>query len=210
MKYLIWVTQKDEIEKMFSAPVSTIDSDYFKREVLPSLTPISQDFYCKSFAAILQTLAKWSYILYQEKLYWCIEWTPGFIVLEFQPDGIIQGAALRSPIPTFGRRTPLPVDLENEFDDELYENHQYNLIFDAWDAQFDKQTRNWKKFLLVSKEDREQYDKCIRYIDNLASKVEELYQQDIKNFMQKSFDRIGKWAGEGKRTVMNIETPPYS
>lgn len=210
MKYLIWVTQKDETEKMFSASVSTIDSDYFKREVLPSLTPISHDFYCKSFAAILQTLARWSYILYQEKLYWCIEWQPGFIVLEFQADGTIQGVALRSPIPTFGRRTPLPVDLENEFDDELYENHQYNLIFDAWDAQFDKQTRNWNKFQPVSKEDREQYDKCIRHIDNLASKVEELYQQDTKNFMQNCFDRIDKWAGKGKRTVMNTETPPYS
>jgi len=41
MKYLIWVMQKDETEKMFSAPIDTIDSYYFKREVLSSLTPIS-------------------------------------------------------------------------------------------------------------------------------------------------------------------------
>ena len=199
MKYLIWVTEKDNSEKMYAAPVDKIDSDYFKREVTSYLKPISQAFYCQSFCAILQTLSRWSYVLYNEKLYWCILWgTSGLIVLEFQDDGTIQGVALRSP------------HKDEHWNDGIYENHQYNLVYTAWDAQFEEEKRTWKNFKPISNQDveKQHFNKCILPIDTLAPKIEEAYQKDTENFMKKCLNRVEQWFGEGRKTKMDCETPP--
>ena len=211
MKYIIWVTQDDETEKMYAAPVDKIEKEYFIKEIIPSLQPISQDFYTESFVVILQTLARWSYILYDEKIYWCIEWDPGLIVLEIQKNGTLQALALRSPNPSFGNRIALAEDLKFQPDYEDYENHQYSLIFDAWDAQFDKEDRKYRKFEPVNKDglEKQHFDKCIIHIDNLAPIVEEKYQQDTKNFMDKCQARIDKWADIGKRTLLKHKTPVF-
>lgn len=211
MKYIIWVEQDNATQKMHVAPVSKIDKDYFIEEIIPSLQPISQNFYTESFVVILQTLARWSYIVYEGKIYWCVEWAPGLIVLEIQENGTLQALALRSPNPSFGSRTALAEDLEFQPDYEDYENHQYNLIFDAWDAQFDKKKREWKQFKPVNEDDLEKqhFDRCIVHIDNMAPIVEEKYQQDPENFMNNCKNRIDKWSGTGKRTLFKHKTPVF-
>ncbi|PHS31842.1 MAG: hypothetical protein COA95_04975 [Methylophaga sp.] len=155
-------------------------------------------------------MARWSYILYKEKIYWCIEWDPSLIVLEIQQNGVLQAVSMRDPRPSFGGRVPLQADLEFQVDYEDYENHQYNLIFNAWDSQYEEQERKWMKFESVKDNSLEKlhFNKCISHIDNLAPKIEEFYQQDPEHFINKCKNRIEKWAGKGKRVLLKHKTPP--
>jgi len=53
----------------------------------------------------------------KKNLYWCIEWTPGLLVIDLTP-GAMQWAARRSPNPEFGGRRASKAEIQN---------------FDAWE-----------------------------------------------------------------------------
>jgi hypothetical protein len=49
-------------------------------------------------AAVLRTMAKYSYVLDGKELYWCIDSTPGLVMVKMAPDTDMQRVALCSPI----------------------------------------------------------------------------------------------------------------
>ena len=115
--------------RAYHGEVRPSSQEYLRRFVLPNLQAIPDALYTGGLLAVQHSLAKSVYLVEGEDLYWLIEWSPGLIVVRVRPEGPLEAAALRSPIPTFGGREPLP-DEDPDHDPEI--NHQYNLIFDAW------------------------------------------------------------------------------
>lgn len=195
MKYMIYVKDEDEQTVLLQAPLDAEDQRYFEQLVLPTLTPISVEDYAHSFAVILHSFARFSYILNSGNVYWCIEWDPGLIVVQFSCDGSLAWTAIRSPIPDFGGRTPLDIDLEKE--DEDGENYQYNLIFNAWDAQFDEQLRVRDSFLPATEETIATFETALRTPNLVGEELQKNYSASPDEWRKSSKDNIDRWAGVG-------------
>src|SRR5258708_6066379 len=106
------------------APVPEREMYYLIDKVLPTMRPLSNAAYMLGPAVILGTLARYSYILFDRAVYWCVGWEPGLVVVLFSGDGGMAWTAIRSPVPEFGGRTPLQEDLDAY--DETTDNPQYN------------------------------------------------------------------------------------
>lgn len=193
MHYIIFVD-----DKMMYAPVLQDDHNYFCK-ILPFLKPLSDEDYMSGSAYLLQTMAKYSYILFEKDVYWCVERSPGLIVVRFSPDGAMASAALRSPVPDFGGRKPDPRDL-GKYDPDA-ENHQYNLVFRAWDAQFDEQWRKWSKFKVAGPKIIREFEAALAHADKLSSQLEKKYTNEARMaaWIDKCEKNVDEWAGEGAR-----------
>ncbi|MFY7669766.1 hypothetical protein ACOSP6_01625 [Tenacibaculum sp. MEBiC06402] len=192
MKYIIW----DEDDTPLSAEVQIQDKEYFKRYVIPNLKPITENDYIEAFSVILHTAARSAYILFDEKCFWLIEWEPGLIILEFQKEEVINFTALRSPIPNFGGREPLEIDIVLEEEEDI-DNHQYNLIFNAWDAQFDKQHREWYNFKSASQNELKLFNDCLLYADKLGDFTQSKFENNYENYLKTGKKKIQSLAGTG-------------
>src|SRR5437773_6819026 len=106
INYVIFVEKTERETVMFTGPLDSGDRHYFENGIFPALRPLSDDEYMNGPAVILHTLARFSYILYNNDVYWCAEWDPGLIVVRFSPGGAMAWSAFRSPIPNFGGREP--------------------------------------------------------------------------------------------------------
>jgi hypothetical protein len=98
---------------LLTAPVGEWDAEYFTDEILPTLRPMSDEEYMHGPAYILSSFAHYSYVLYEQDVYWCVEWDPGLIVIRLSPDATMAWNAFRSPIPDFGGREPQQEDVDN-------------------------------------------------------------------------------------------------
>ena len=143
MQYVILVEQKRQPPIMHTASIDQDDAAYLRRAA-ETLQPLSVEDYMRGPAAILHMLARYSYVLDGNDVYWCVEWTPGMIVIKFSRGGQMQWTALRSPVPDFGGRKPTKQDLDAY--DKDAPNPQVNLIFDPWTAQLDEEDRQAKGF----------------------------------------------------------------
>lgn len=197
MRYLIFVDDGNEQQKMYEGPVNELDCRYLANVVAPTLRPLKAEEYEQSFAAILHTFARFSYILSGEDVYWCVEWSPGLIVVRFSPNGAMAWSALRSPVPEFGGRVPLQTDVESY--DEDAENHQYNLVFSAWDAQFDEKYREWGKFLPASQEAIIAHGAALGIVNSLGEQLKKKYSNSFQEWAKECRNNIDRLAGEGLR-----------
>src|SRR5262245_61781520 len=135
MQYVNFVYEGDDDPTLHTGPVPENDAAYLRRAAA-HLRTLSDEDYMTGPACILHTLAKYSYVLDDQDLYWCVEWPPGLLVVRMAPGKGLEWVALRSPVPNFGGREPLPEDGDpGEYDED--NNPQYNLIFTPWDAQYD-------------------------------------------------------------------------
>lgn len=146
MQYIIFVSEGEAAAPvLWSRSVAPGEETYLRELVFLALRPLSEEEYKSGPARILNTAARYSYVLDDDTVYWCVEWEPGLLVLRFTPDSALALAELRSPNPQFGGREATPEELANYDEDNEEEAHQYNLIFDAWDAQFDEDEReDWE------------------------------------------------------------------
>lgn len=183
-------------DKMFSAPVEEADAEYL-RKIAENLEPISDEEYMNRQALFLQTLARFSYVLHDKELFWCVEWEPGLVVTKFSPDGKLAAGAFRSPNPNFGGRKASKSELANW--DEDAENYQYNLVFRAWDAQFDEQWRKWRKFKKASKEIQAEYLAALVHVDSLGVQLEKTYKSKsaIDKWQRQCKKNLEHWAAKG-------------
>lgn len=197
MQYVNFVYEGDDGPTLHTGPVPANDSAYL-RQAATRLKPLSDEDYMTGPACILQTMAKYSYVLDDQDLYWCIEWDPGLLVVRMTPGKELQWVALRSPVPNFGGREPLPEDGDpDDYDDD--DNPQYNLIFTPWDAQYDKQHRDWDSFIPADNEVQTRFENALARVNALASVMESRYADDREGWFERCKQNLEKWCGEGVR-----------
>lgn len=185
MKYLIWVIG-DEDEELYSGKVPGGDAEYLEK-IIPLLEPVSRADYVSGLAVILSTAARYSYIQVDDEILWCIEWSPGFIVVKFSPDGQIHGAAVKGLNPCFGGRVATDEELD-AFDED--NNPQYNLIFDPWDAQFDEEYRVSENYRLASEDEIQRFQKALEFCGDLEAINDTAFEKSKAN--------IQAWSGSGR------------
>jgi hypothetical protein len=196
MQYVNFAYEDSDESTLYTGPVPENDAAYL-RQAATHLQPLSDEEYMTGPAVILHTMAKFSYVLDGDELYWCVEWQPGLLVVKMTPEGDLQWVALRSPIPNFGGREPLPEDGDpDEYDSG--DNPQYNLIFTPWDAQFDKQEREWKSFVPADAEVQARFEKALARVNALGDVMESRYAGD-DSWRKVCKENLKKWAGEGVR-----------
>ena len=123
---------------------------YLREEVYPRLQPLSDSEYLNGPAGILNTLARFSYVIDGGRIFWCVEWRPGLLAIDLTPGGM-RWAARRSPDPEFGGRRAASSELQRydawqrAWQSEHREQPpQYGLIFDAWDDTVAQSFSAWQ------------------------------------------------------------------
>lgn len=195
MQYVNFVYEDSDEPTLHTGPVPNDDAAYL-RLAATHLQSLSDEEYMTGPAVILHTLAKCSYVLDGNELYWCAEWNPGLIVVKMVPNAAFQWVALRSPIPEFGGRDPLPED-DADYDED--NNPQYNLIFTPWDAQFDEQDREWGSFEPADDDVRQRFENALAKVNGLGSIMESRYSEDTDTWFDLCKSNLEKWAGVGVR-----------
>jgi len=176
MHYITFAEDMDRGEVMLCGPVRPQEVAYLREAIAPRLQPLSKENYASGPAGILQTEARWSYVLDGETAYWCVEWPPGLLVLQFTEHGPMQWTA----VPSSQLETAAETELKSY--DENEDEPQYRLIYEAWDAQFEDGLRaGWK----TASEDLElSFQKALTQVRQVEDELESLYGSD-----EQAFDR---------------------
>ena len=196
MRYVILVEQKRKAPAMFTAPVADEDADYLRRAI-ETLKPLSAEDYMRGPAAILHMLARYSYVLVGSDVYWCVEWTPGMLVIRFSPDGQMAWTAIRSPVPDFGDRTPTPED-KAAYDPDA-PNHQVNLVFEPWTAQFDEEDRQAKCFQPADAQTEAAFESALASVNEIGEQIEATHGNDLEAWVYRGEEEVAKMVGDGIR-----------
>ena len=182
---------------LYTGPVPESDATYL-RQAAAHLKPLSEDDYMTGPAVLLHTMAKHSYVLDDRNLYWCVEWDPGLLVIRMAPDQTMSWVALRSPVPDFGGREPLPQDgAPGDYKHE--DNPQYNLIFTPWDAQYDEQKRECGSFVPADVDIEARFEDALSCVNALGSVMESRYSEDTDRWIELCKQNLKKWCGDGVR-----------
>jgi hypothetical protein len=199
MQYLIFVDdedsdnfgdEQDDETVIYTAPVPEEDANYL-RQAITALRPLSDDEYLNGPVVCLETMARYSYVLDGNDLYWLIEWEPGLLVVRFRPNEGMAWTAVRSPVPNFGGREAS----ESEMDayDEDAPNPQYNLIFRPWDAQLDSEERETNGFVLADEETNARFDNATDHVNDLSDSFEEMSSTERKIWLAQCKENIQLW-----------------
>lgn len=196
MRYVILVERKREAPAMYTAEVDRDDAAYL-RKAIDTLRPLSAEDYMRGPAAILHMLARYSYVLDGNDVYWCVEWTPGMIMIKFSRSGQMQWTALRSPVPDFGGRNPTKED--SAAYDKDAPNHQVNLIFDPWIAQSDAEDREAKGFRRADAETEATFEAALAKVNEIGEQIELQHGNDLEAWVYRGEEEVEKMVGEGTR-----------
>lgn len=199
LRYVIWIEDAKGRRQCQSAPVEAREAEYLRRHALPTLRVVDRETYVQCFAAVLSTAQRSSYILDGTDAIWCLEWKPGLLVMRFSPDGAMAGTALRSPRRFFGRPASslTPEErLEQERERDGDPPEQSRLVFDAWDAQFDRDVRRWGGFEEAPASLVSRYAAALAPVNALSSEAQNAHGRD-REFAKASFERLQAWAGTG-------------
>lgn len=174
MQYITFAEDMDRGEIMLCGPVRPQEMAYIRETIAPQLQPMTKEDYVNGPAAILQTEARWSYVLDGETAYWCVEWLPGLLVLQFTENGPMQWATVASS--QLEAANAAEMKDYNEDEDEP----QYRLIYEAWDAQFEDGLREgWK----VAPEATElSFERALTQVRQIEDELENLYGSDEAAF----------------------------
>jgi hypothetical protein len=195
IQYVIFVYGDGDESTLYAGPVDDGDAAYL-RKAAAHFRPLSEEQYLTGPAGILHTAAEISYVLDGHDLYWCIERKPGLLVVRMSPGKELQWVALRSPVPNFGDREPLPEDGDP---DEYEENPQYNLIFRPWDAQFDAERRELRSFVPAGEEVRTRFENALARVNALGDVMKARYAADREGWLKRCKQNLEQWCGEGVR-----------
>jgi hypothetical protein len=196
MQYVNFVYGDDDETELHTAQVPDADSAYLE-QVIAILSPLSAEDYMNGPAVILHSMAKYSYVLDGDTLYWCAEWQPGLLVVRFSPNGEMAWASIRSPVPDFGGRDADKAEWD-AYNVEA-DNPQYNLVFDSWDAQFDDQQRTWKSFVPADSDVQDRFRAGLSRVNELGELMEKRFSQDVKSWADLCKKNLRSWCGDGVR-----------
>jgi hypothetical protein len=191
MKYIL---RKDS--KLLECPVAEVEAKYL-RAASTRLTGLSDEDYLSSFAVVLRTGAHFCYVLDGNSVLWLIQWQPGLIVLKLSPQGPMQWAAIRSPIPDFGGRTPLPEDgSPDNYDDD--QNPQYTLIYTPVDAAIDPDCA--EQFSYCDQQTISIFDAAIAHVNTLEAGLESrIGEEELRAWIDQCKLHIDLMCGNGQR-----------
>jgi len=197
MQYVNFVFEDGDESTLYTGPVGDGDVAYL-RKAATHFKPLSEEEYMTGPAVILHTMAKSSYVLDGRDLYWCIEWDPGLLVVRMSAGQEMQWVALRSPVPNFGGREPLPEDGDpDDYDGD--DNPQYNLIFTPWDAQFDEQHREWGAFVPAGDQVQARFENALARVNALGDVMQARFADDRDGWLERCKQNLEQWCGEGVR-----------
>lgn len=184
---------------MQTAPLPEATEKYLRDFIIPHLKEVDQDLYSDGFAAIHRSFARFSYVLDGETVLWSIEWDPGLLVVRFHPGGHFEAQAFRSPFPAFGGRKPLEEDLLAY--DDAEPNHQYDLVFDSWDAQFEQYWRDYRGFKTASESEQHRFELAMEAANQLTEQAAATYESEATQVtrVNECKKRLEDWAGPGIR-----------
>ncbi|QDU94909.1 hypothetical protein [Lignipirellula cremea] len=198
MQYVIFVQEnpKSEDQSLYVGPVPPENAAYLRR-LKAELKPLSEEDYIQGPLAILHTMARYSYVLDGQDLYWCVEWEPGLLVIRFSPGQEMTWTAIRSPVPDFGGREPSDADLE-EYDEQA-DNLQYDLVFDAWDAEIDEELREGGGFAPAPDDVQTRFENAVARANELCEIKEERVGNDYDAWFDRCLNNLERWCGDGLR-----------
>ena len=191
MQYVAFFDEGDQ-SVMHVASVGESEYRFLVVEAIPALKPLSIEEYMHGPAVILQTFAKYSYILFKGDLFWCIEWPPGLLIVRINANGELDWAAFRSPNPRFGGRKATKEELAN-FDWDA-DNPLHKIVFDAWDAEIEKDvdyfepaTRHWCN----------QYETAIEHLNTHGEAMAARFGDTVDQWRETCKKNIKEFAGPG-------------
>ncbi len=193
MQYINFVADKDDEEVMHCGPVEEVDAAYLRRAIA-TLRPLADDDYINGPAIILGTMARFSYVLDGDAVYWCIEWDPGLIIVRFAPQQPLAWTVLRSPVPGFGGRPETDEDWDNY--DEDGPNSQYTLVFTPWDAQFDAHDLQAGHFTPAPADVQARFASAMSRANALGDQVIALHEAD-PTWRDRAQRKLEKLCGKG-------------
>jgi len=180
-RYLVFTGEQDTSLPTLSLPVGEPEAEYLRNTVVPALQPLHQADYIEGAQGILTTMARHSYVLWRECVYWCIEWNPGLLIIEFSPPGDFRWCAFRSPNPEFGGRAATEKELDQY--DEDARNPQYNMVFTAWDAQTDEYWRQgWSR---ISSIDQQAWISAMRRATEIETETSALSESEREALLRR-------------------------
>jgi hypothetical protein len=187
MKYILL----NDSTNLLECEVPPSESRYLQAAI-SSLEDLSDAEYLSSVVVVLRTSAKYSYVLDGINVLWLIEWQPGLIVVKFSPTKRMQWTAIRSPIPDFGGRIPLPPD-----DCEDIQNPQYDLIYTSFDAAIDPDcTENFSK---CDPETVSVFNAALAHVNSLEEKLKLDTNGEKLDWTEQCFRNIELRCGQGRR-----------
>ncbi len=151
----------------YAAPLQTDDADYLREVVEPALEPLSDSDYRAGPARILSTAARFSYVLDGDHVFWCVEWSPGLLVVRIGPGEQLARAVLVSPNPEFAGRKATEEELDAWHEDDP--NPQYNLVFHPWDAQFDTDDREYRGFVPARPDQVAAWERAMAHVNGVGA-----------------------------------------
>jgi len=174
-------------------PLRPLYERYLREQVIPRFQPLSLDQYLSGPNGIPATLARFSYVLDNEAVNWCIEWEPGLLVINVTPHAM-QWAARRSPNPQFGDRSATGAEIQRyEAWGEAWENEHYpvpppqhGLIFDAWDDMIEESFSEWQSA-------SEAQTRVIRRVFGRLDKLAEELPKDGSDSAYEEYHRSKFW-----------------
>jgi len=184
-------------------PVRPLYAHYFHQEVVPRFQPISVDQFVGGPIGISATAARFSHVLDNEAVNWCIEWNPGLFVISVTQNSM-HWAARRSPNPEFGGRSATNAERERyakwehswEKQHPLVQPPQYGLIFDAWDEIVEQSFSDWRPASeLENQTIRKVFDRLNELSDGLpkdtsryGERIEDWRRSDFWSMRWEDFD----------------------
>ncbi len=130
MQYIIEVGESPEQMEWNCSPLAETDEEYLRRAG-EHFVLLTEEQITHGLAVVFQTGARYSYVIDEDELLVCVEWQPGLLIIKVSEQQEFKWVALRSPIPNFGGRVPLPEDGDLDEYDGL-DNPQYNIVFTPW------------------------------------------------------------------------------
>lgn len=180
MVYFI-ITEENGKEAALTLPLEQEEITYMRKTVIPALKPLSKDDYINGPAGILGSEAPYSYVLDGNYVYWCVEWEPGLLVIRFSADGKMHWAGFKSPDPGFAGRTGTLAEWEAF--DENARDMQYELVYQAWDAQYDDSDRS--EWSAATRQLRRTFEAAIEHVNKWHDELETSFGDDA--------DKLDEW-----------------
>lgn len=173
-------------------PVAPEDAVYVSDAVAPRLRPLPTNDYFDGPAGILRTLARWSYVLDGEDVFWFVEWNPGLLAVRVSGrDGSLSSCALRSPNPEFGGRVASAEELA-AYDEEAHDP-QYSLVYRGWDPQLETDRRD--EFRAATTDLQIRIDHAMAHLHALDAELERRIGGSTEAWLERC-RRSPIWRGE--------------